>query len=37
MVGADKPATAIALNFVSDGTGITRVEYAGVQGCEDPP
>ena len=25
MVGAGRPATAIALNFVSDGNGITRV------------
>ena len=37
IVGAGKPATAIAINFVSDGTGITRVEYAGVFGCGDPP
>ena len=36
MVGAGKPATAIAINFVSDGTAISRVEYAGVYGCGDP-
>lgn len=36
MVGAGKPATAIAINFVSDGSGITRVEYGHVYGCGKP-
>ena len=36
IVGANKPATAIAINFVSDGTGITRVEYGAVYGCGKP-
>ena len=33
MVAKDMPATAIAINFVSNGTSITKVEYAHVFGC----
>lgn len=33
MVADDLPATAIAINFVSNGTSITEVEYAHVFGC----
>ena len=33
MVADDMPATAIAINFVSNGTSITKVEYAHVFGC----
>ena len=35
MVADDLPATAIAINFVSDGTSITKVEYAHTFGCGD--
>ena len=36
MVADDMPATAIAINFVSDGTSIAKVEYAHVYGCGGP-
>ena len=36
MVAEDLPATAIAINFVSNGSGITQVEYAHAFGCGDP-
>lgn len=36
MVAEGMPATAIAINFVSNGTSITKVEYAHVYGCGDP-
>ena len=32
----DLPATMIAINIVSNGTGITRVEYAHAFGGGDP-
>ena len=35
LVMKDMPATAIAINFVSTGTSITKVEYAHVYGCGD--
>ena len=36
MVAEDLPATAIAINFVSDGSSIAEVEYSSVFGCGDP-
>ena len=36
MMAEDLPATAIAINFVSNGTAITEVEYAHAFGCGDP-
>ncbi len=36
MVAEGLPATAIAINFVSNGASITEVEYAHVFGCGDP-
>ena len=36
MVAKDLPATAIAINFVSDGSSITKVEYAHAYGCGEP-
>ena len=36
MMAEDLPATAIAINFVSNGASITRVEYATAFGCGDP-
>ena len=36
MAADGMPATAIAINFVSNGTSITKVEYAHVYGCGDP-
>ena len=36
MVADDLPATAIAINFVSNGIAITEVEYAHTFGCGDP-
>ena len=33
MVAEGMPATAIAINFVSNGTSITEVEYSHVFGC----
>lgn len=35
MVAEDLPATVIAINFVSDGISITKVEYATAYGCGD--
>lgn len=36
MMAEDLPATVIAINFVSNGASITRVEYAHAFGCGDP-
>ena len=36
MAADDMPATAIAINFHSNGASITEVEYASVFGCGDP-
>ena len=36
MVAEGMPATSISINFVSNGTSITRVEYAHTFGCGDP-
>ena len=36
MVAEDVPATMIAINIVSNGTGITRFEYAHAFGGGDP-
>ena len=36
MVAEGLPATAIAINFISNGLSITKVEYAHTFGCGDP-
>ena len=36
MAAEGMPATAIAINFVSNGASITEVEYAHVFGCGNP-
>ena len=36
MMSESLPATAVAINFVSNGTSIVIVEYAHVFGCGDP-
>ena len=35
-VAEGMPATAIAINFVSNGTSITKVEYVNTFDCGDP-
>ena len=35
MASKGLPAISVAINFISDGTGISKVEYAQVYGCGD--